>query len=54
MFFGLILSPEKCLIVTGHDFEYHVDPGALSVILPNETQHQNLNTNVIHKENLRL
>ena len=53
-FLGLILTPEKCFIVTGYAFEPHVNSGALPVMSPNATQHQILNTNAIHKENLRL
>ena len=51
---GLILIPAKNLIVTGHAFEHHVNPGALPVFSSNATQHQISNTNTIHKENLRL
>ena len=53
-FLGLILTPEIYFIVTGYDFEPHVNPGALPIMPPNATQHQILNTNAIHKESLRL
>ena len=41
-------------MVTGYAFEPHVNLRFLPVTLPNETQHQILNTNDNHKENLSL
>ena len=53
-FLGLILTPVKYHIVTGYTFEPHVNPGALPTIPQNATQHQIINANSVHKENLRL
>ena len=53
-FFGLILKPEKYYMVTGHNFEPHVNPGALLTLPQNATQHQILNANSANKENLHL
>jgi hypothetical protein len=53
-FLGVILTPEKYQLVTGHTFEPYTNPGALPTLPPNATQHQILNANAAHKENLRL
>ena len=51
---GLILTPEKYQLVTGHTFEAHTNPGALPTLLPNATQYQIQNANSVHKEKLYL
>ena len=49
-FLGVILTPEKYQLVTGHTFEAHTNPRALPTLPPNATQHQILNANSVHKE----
>ena len=51
---GLVLSPEKHLLVTGHDFHPHTNPGSLPTFPANPTQPQIAQIASTHKEELRL
>ena len=48
-FLGLILKSKKYHMVTGYNFESHVNPGALPTLPQNATQYQILNANSIYK-----
>lgn len=51
---GLVISPERYLTITGHEFIPHENPGALPTFPPNPTQPQIAQANATHKEQLRL
>lgn len=51
---GLVISPERYQLITGHEFEPHPNPGALPTFPPNPTQPQIAQINSTHKEQLRL
>ena len=53
-YLGLVLSPEKCNQITGHDFEPHPNPGPIPIFPDNPTQPQIAQINATHKDQLRL
>ena len=53
-YLGLILTPEKYTLVTGHDFTPHQNPGSLPTFPANPTQPQIAQVSATHKEALRL
>ena len=53
-YLGLILIPEKHVLVTGHTFTPHPNPGSLPTFPPNPTQPQIAQVSTTHKEALRL
>ena len=53
-YLGLILTPEKYLLVTGNNFEPHPNPGSLPTFPANPTQAQIAQVSATHKEALRL
>lgn len=51
---GLVLKPDKYQEVTGHDFQTHLNPGALPAFPENLAQPQIAQINAAYKDKLRL